>query len=176
MRARATGIGEGSKRLARAGAAAVRVGLTPAARKAFRDQVSSTAMLNVIVRNSAGATLTLKRNVTLRRSAGLKRIAGHGMSLWAVCSDDCSLRGALRISAATARGLGVKPMPAAGSSVGIAAGRADSGALPARLTLKVPAWLRKTLRGASGLTARLEVSAGASGTSRRMVSRRLTLR
>ncbi|MDP9187679.1 MAG: hypothetical protein M3O25_00340, partial [Actinomycetota bacterium] len=135
-----------------------------------------TATLNVIVRNSAGTTLALKRKVALRRSAGLERIAGRGMRLWAVCSEDCSLRGALRISAAKARELGVKPTPAAGSRVAIAAGSADSGALPAKLTLAVPAKLRKIVRGASRLTARLEVSAGASGTSLRKASRRLTLR
>jgi subtilisin-like proprotein convertase family protein/subtilisin family serine protease len=176
LSARATAIGEGTKRLARAGASAVRVGLTATARKALREQVSSTATLNVIVADSAGATLVLKRKVTLHRSAGLERIAGRGMSLWSVCSEDCSLRGALRISAAKARKLGVKPTPVAGSSVAIAAGRADSGALPAKLTLRVPAKLRKTLRGAGRLTARLEASAGASGTSRRKASRRLTLR
>ena len=176
MRARATSIGGGAKRLVRAGAAAVRVGLTAAARKALRDQVSSTATLDVIVRNSAGVTLSLKRKVKLRRSAGLDRIAGRGMGLWAVCSRDCSLRGALRISAARARDLGVKPTPAAGSTVAIAAGRADSGASAAKLTLRVPAALKKALRGASRLTARLEASAGASGTSLRKASRRLTLR
>ena len=176
MRARATSIGGGEKRLVRAGAASVRVGLTHAADKALRDQVSSTATLDVIVRNSAGVTLTLKRKVKLRRSAGLDRIAGRGMGLWAVCSRACSVRGALRISAARARDLGVKPTPAAGSTVAIAAGRADSGASGAKLTLRVPAALKKALRGASRLTARLEASAGASGTSLRRASRRLTLR
>ena len=176
MRARATSIGGGAKRLVRAGAATVRVGLTAAARKALRDQVSSTATLDVIVRNSAGTTLSLKRKVKLRRSAGLDRIAGRGMGLWAVCSRDCSLGGALRISSASARDLGVKPTPAAGSTVAIAAGRAHSGPSAAKLTLKVPAALKKALRGASRLTARLEASAGASGTSLRKASRRLTLR
>ena len=174
MKARAVAIGNGVKRLSKAGAASVRVGLTPAARKALRGQASSSATLNVTVRDADGSQLTLRRPVTLRSAAGLKRIAARGMSLWTVCSKSCVLRGALRISAASARRLGLKPKSA--ERLTIASGRAATSLSPKKLTLEVSSSAKKALRGAKRLTALLKASTGSASTGRRSASRRLTLR
>jgi hypothetical protein len=174
MRARAVAIGDGSKRLSKAGAAAVKVGLTSSARKALRGEAGSTATLNVIVRDRDGSELALKHTVTLRRSAGLSRVVSRGMGLWSVCSTKCEMRGALRISAANARKLGLKPK--SGARVTIASGRATSGRSAKKLTLEVRSAAKKVLRGASRLSALLEASAGSAATGRRTASRSLTLR
>lgn len=174
MKARAVAIGTGVKRLSKAGAAAVKVGLTATARKALRGRTSSSATLAVIVRDADGTALTLERTVTLRRTAGLKRIVSGGMSLWSVCSRSCRLSGALRISAASARRLGMKPK--SGARVTIASGRATSGLSPKKLTLEVPGSATKALKAARRVSALLEASTGSSSTGRRSASRPLTLR
>jgi subtilisin-like proprotein convertase family protein len=174
MEARPVAIGSGARRLTKAGSAAVRVGLTARARAALQGRQSSSATLNVSVRDADGAPLTLKRRVTLRSSAGLNRIVRRGMSLWTVCSRSCALRGALRLPAARARRLGLKPNGAA--RVTIASGHTAAGPSPKKLALVVRSSARMALREAQRVTALLQASAGSEGSARRGASRRLTLR
>ena len=174
MKARAVTIGNGVEKLAKAGAASVQVGLNPTARKALRGRISSSATLKLIVRAAGRKELTLERKVTLRRSAGLERITRRGMRFWAVCSKACGLRGALRISAASARNLGLKAT--GGERVTIASGRTSTGLTPKKLVLEVPSSSKKSLRNARKLTAILEATAGSASTGQRSARRSLTLR
>ncbi len=162
MRARAVAIGNGVKRLSTAGAASVRVGLTGAARRALKGETSSSAILEVVVRDAGGAALSFRRTVKLRRSAGLARVLNGGMSLWTVCSKSCALRGVLRRSS--------------GSPATIASGRVNGGRSPRKLRLAAPASARNALRGARRVSALLEVSALSGGGSARTASRGLILR
>jgi Bacterial Ig-like domain len=170
---RSTALGKGSKRLGTAGTAPARVKLTRRARGALRRKSSTTATLRVTVDQGA-ERLTLSRTISLRRSAGLRRIASRGLRLWAICSDACPLSGKLTLSARTARRIGLKPSGSARMQV--ASGRATAPATtPTRLTLKVRRGARKALRRATRVTALLEAVAGPPATSR-TATRATTLR
>ena len=174
LKARPVAIGNGARRLSRAGAAAVRVGLTRTARNALRGRTSSKATLLLVVRDAGGTAFSLERTVSLRNSAGLGRIARRGMGLWGVCSKACNLRGALRVSAADARKMGLRAKGA--SRITIASGRSNAGPTPEKLTLRVASSAKQALGEARRVSALLEASAGSSSTGRRTASRRLTLR
>jgi subtilisin-like proprotein convertase family protein len=174
LKARPVAIGNGARRLSRAGAATVKVGLTRAARNALRGRTSSKATLLLVVRDAGGTAFSLERTVVLRSSAGPRRIARGGMGLWGVCSRACSLHGALRISAANARKMGLKGNGA--SRITIASGDSNAGPTPEKLTLRVASSAKEALREARRVSAVLEASAGSRGTARRTASRRVTLR
>jgi subtilisin-like proprotein convertase family protein len=174
MGARPVAIGSGAKRLSRAGAAAVDVGLTRAARNALRGRKGAKAGLDLTVREADGTELTLERTVSLRSSAGLDRIVRRGMGLWGICSKSCTLRGALRVSAAKARKLGLEPNSR--SRVTIASGRSSAGRSPKKLILEIASSARGELLRADRVRALLEATAASAGTGQRRASRRLTLR
>jgi subtilisin-like proprotein convertase family protein len=174
MRARPVTIGSGGKRLAKAGSAALKVGLSAAARRALRGRNGAGATLRIAVRGPEGPILTLDQTVRLRRESALKRVIGSGLRLGTACSRRCALRGELGLSATSARKLGMKPKSA--RRITIASGRARVGPSPRKLVLKVPPHVGQALRGARQVTALLEVSAGSGSTGQRRASRRLTLR
>jgi subtilisin-like proprotein convertase family protein len=174
MEARPVAIGSGAKRLSRAGAAAVDVGLTRAARNALRGRKGAKAGLDLTVREADGTELSIERTVSLRSSAGLDRIVRRGMGLWGVCSRACTLRAALRVSAANARELGLKPNGR--SRVTIASGRSGAGRSAKKLILDTASSAKGELLRAGRVRAVLEATAASAGTGQRQASRRLTLR
>jgi subtilisin-like proprotein convertase family protein len=171
---RATALGSGSRRLSKAGMAPTGVRLKKQARAALRRKPATAATLRVTVAEG-GSTLMLSRTISLRRSAGLRRIASRGLRLWAVCSKRCPLSGKLTLSAKTARRIGLKPRGS--RRMQVASGRATvPTGTPARLTLKVRAGARKALRKARRVDALLEAVAGTAPDPRRRASRGITLR
>ena len=168
-----TALGSGRKRLTQAGTAATAVKLTKRARSALRRESSANATLRVTVTGD-GSNMSLSRTVSLRRSAGLRRIVSHGLRLWALCSDSCPLRGKLTLAARAARKIGLKPKGSARMQV--ASGRATAAAnTPTRLTLKVRRTARTALRKARRVGALLEAVAGPPDLSR-SAKRSMTLR
>jgi subtilisin-like proprotein convertase family protein len=170
--AKSAALGKGSKRLAGAGTAATIVRLNKRARTALRRRSTAKVSLRVKV-TEGGRTLALSRTISLRRSAGLKRIASRGMRMWAVCSERCPLSGKLTLSAKDARRLGLKARGSARMQV--ASGRTTGTAgKPTRLTLKVRRGAKKALTKARKVSALLEAVAGTAPS--RPVTRRITLR
>jgi hypothetical protein len=101
----------------------------------------------------------MRRTVALRQAAGLKRIASHGLKMWAVCARRCPLSVSLTLSAAQARMLGLKPGTAARFEV--ASGRITATRSPKALGLKVHRAARRALARARRVSALLEAVAGA---------------
>jgi subtilisin-like proprotein convertase family protein len=170
--AKSAALGKGSKRLEGAGTAATVVRLNKRARTALRRRATAKVSLRVKV-TEGGRTLALSRTISLRRSAGLKRIASRGMRMWAVCSERCPLTGKLTLSAKDARRLGLKARGSARMQV--ASGRTTGTAgKPTRLTLKVRRGAKEALTKARKVSALLEAVAGTAPS--RPVTRRITLR
>jgi hypothetical protein len=171
---RSTALGRGSKRLAGEGAAPVGVRLTKRARAALRRKDRTSARLRVTVTEGAD-TLVLNRTISLRRSAGLRRIVARGMRLWALCSDSCQLSGKLSVSSGAARRIGLQPRGSA--RMDVASGEAALPARsPTRLTLKVHRAAEKALKQARKVRTLLEAVAGQAPDPRRTAARGLTLR
>jgi subtilisin-like proprotein convertase family protein len=172
---KSTALGSGSKRLTRAGTASVGIRLEKPARAALRRRGAATATLRTTV--TAGTRkLVLSRAISLRRSAGLRRIVSRGLRLWAVCSERCALSGKLSVSAAVARRLGLRPR-AGSARMDVAGGRANAPAgSPTRLTLKVHRGARDALRKARRVRTLLEAVAGTAPNQRRTATRAMTLR
>jgi subtilisin-like proprotein convertase family protein len=171
---KSTALGSGSKRLTGAGTVSVGVRLKKRARAALGRRDAATATLRVTVTEGA-KTLVLSRTISLRRSAGLRRIVSHGLRLWSVCSERCPLSGKLSVSAAVARRLGLKARGTA--RMDVASGRATVPAgSPTRLTLKVHRAAKKALRKARRVRTLLEAVAGTAPNPRRTAARGLTLR
>ena len=102
--------------------------------------------------------------MSLRRSAGLKRIASRGLRLWAACARRCPLSAKLTLSAAQARRLGLKPGKA--KRYQLASGRTTATTSPKVLVLAVRRSARKPLAQARRVGALLEAVAGsAAGTA-----------
>ena len=173
LRPGAVAIGSGAKRLKRAGTAAVRVRLTRPARAALRARGSASASLGVTVVEGE-EKLSLKRTVSLRRSAGLSRVVRRGLSLWAVSSKRTPLRASLTLSRAGARELGLKS--GRGARVVIASGRTTASGAAKRLTLRVKPSAKKGLARARKARASLKLIAGAERNPQRTAARTLTLR
>jgi subtilisin-like proprotein convertase family protein len=171
---KSTVLGKVNKRLSRAGTAAAAVRLNKRARAAL--QRSGAANLTLRLRlTEGGRTLTLRRTISLRRSAGLARIVSSGLRLWAVCSAQCPLGAKLTLSAKHARRIGLKPRGS--KRMQVAAGKTTGRAgKPARITLKVRPGAKKALRNARRVPAVLEAVAGTAPSPRRTVSRVITLR
>jgi hypothetical protein len=171
---RSTVLGRGSKVLPGAGTATAAVRLNKRARSALKRKGAASVTLRLKL-TEVGRTLTLSRAVSLRRSAGLRRIASGGLRLWGVCSAQCVLAGKLTASAREARRIGLKPRGS--RPVQLAAGKSTTAAgKPARLTLKVRRRAQKALRKARSVRTTLEAVAGNRPDARRIVSRPLTLR
>jgi subtilisin-like proprotein convertase family protein len=171
---KSTVLGKGSKRLSGTGTATAAVRLNKRAKAALRRRDTANLSLRVKL-TEGGKTLALSRTVSLRRSAGLRRIASRGLRLWAVCSAQCPLSGKLTLSAKEARRIGLKPRGS--KRMQVAAGKATGEAgKPARLTLKVRRGAKKAMGRARRLRALLETVAGTAPNPRRTVSRALTLR
>jgi subtilisin-like proprotein convertase family protein len=171
---RPTVLGRGTKRLRGSGTAAAAVRLNKRARAALRGR--STANVSLHLKVTDGSTvLALNQMVSLRRSAGLKRVVSRGLRLWAVCSERCPLSGRLTLSAKDARRIGLRPRGSA--RMRVAAGRTTAPADKAtRLTLKVRRGARKAMSNARRVRALLEATAGTAPNPRRPVSRAITLR
>jgi hypothetical protein len=169
-----TALGSGTRKLGAAGTGTVGVRFSRRARSALRSRDTATATLRVSVTEGA-ETLAMSRTISLRRSAGLRRIVARGMRLWALCSESCPLSGKLSVAPREARRMGLR---ARGSSrIEVASGRvrAPAGA-PARLTLRVERAAKKALLRARRVRTLLEAVAGEAPEPRRTASRSMTLR
>jgi subtilisin-like proprotein convertase family protein len=172
--AKTTVLGKGSKRLSGEGTVAAAVRLNKRARAALRRRGTANVSLRLKL-TEGDRTLALSRTISLRRSAGLRRVVSRGLSLWAVCSERCPLSGKLTLSPKNARRIGLKPRGS--KRIQVAAGRATGQAgKPARLTLKVRRGAKKAMSRARRVRALLETVAGTAPNARRTVSRALTLR
>ena len=172
--AKSTVLGKGSRRLSKGGTATAAVRMNKRARAALRRRGAANLSLRLKL-TDGGKAVTLSRPVSLRRSAGLRRVVSRGLRLWAMCSEKCPLSGKLTLSAKEARRIGLKPRGS--KRMQVAAGKATAQARkPARLTLKVRRGAMKTLRKARTVRTLLETTAGAASGPRRSVSRALTLR
>src|SRR5688572_4042261 len=170
---RSTALGSGSKRLGAEGTVSAAVRFNTRARAALRRRATTTARLRVTL-ETGGRTLKLSRTISLRRSAGLKRVVARGLRLLAMCSERCPLSGKLTLSASSARRIGLKPRGSARMQVAAGSATAPAGKA-ARLTLKVRPGARKAIRNARRVDARLETVAGTTA-ARREATRRVTLR
>jgi subtilisin-like proprotein convertase family protein len=170
----AVALGTGSRRISRAGAAALRLRLSARARRALRGRATATAVLAVTVTRVGHFPLSAKRAMVLKRSAGLRSIAGHGLRLWAVCEASCPLSGALTLSAAEARRLGLRARGSARVTIG--SGRSAASSAGAALTLKVRSSARKALSRARVARGLVEVAAGSTSELRRTATLPVTLR
>jgi len=166
-------VGSATKRRGSSGTAKVSVRLGRRARAALRGRALTTATLTVTV-TEAGSKLTLKRAVSLRRSAGLKRIASRGLRLWAACVRQCPLSAKLTLSAAQARRIGLKPGNA--KRYRLAARRTTAGRTPKVLVLAVRRSARKALGRARRVAALLEAVAGSAPEPLRTAKLSTTLR
>jgi subtilisin-like proprotein convertase family protein len=167
-------LARGSQRLPGAGTATAAVRLNKRARAALRGRSSAKVTLRLSLREG-DESLALRRTITLRRVAGLRRVVAKGLPLWAVCSDACPLSAKLTLAASQARKIGLRPRGSARMQV--ASGKTTAAAgTPARLTLKVRRGARKALRNARRVPALLEAVAGSASQPRRTLSRALTLR
>jgi subtilisin-like proprotein convertase family protein len=172
--AKSTLLGRGSMRRAAAGTATATMRLKQRARAALRRKASANVSLRLKV-TDGGRTLPLNQTISLRRSFGLRRIASHGLRLWAMCSEQCPLNGKLTLSAKEARRIGLRPRGSA--RVQVAAGRTTAPARKAsRLTLNVRRGAKKAMSNARRVSALLEATAGAAPNPRTPVSRGITLR
>ncbi len=154
---RSVELGSGAKRRASAGTATVGVRLTRRAKAALRRQPATSARLRVTL-TEGNAKLTVERNITLRRGAGLRRIASRGLKLWAACARRCPLSGKLSLSAAEARRLGLEPGRA--RRLEVAAGSTTSTRTPRVLTLRVRRSAHRAFQRARRVGALLEAVAG----------------
>jgi hypothetical protein len=170
----AVALGTGSRRISRAGAAALRLRLSARARRALRGRATATAVLAVTVTRAGHFPLSAKRAMVLKRSAGLRSIAGHGLRLWAVCEASCPLSGTLTLSAAEARRLGLRARGSARVTIG--SGRSAASSAGAALTLKVRSSARKALSRARVARGLVEVAAGSTSELRRTATLPVTLR
>jgi subtilisin-like proprotein convertase family protein len=170
---KAVSIGDGAKRRSSPGTAKVSVHLTRRARFALRGRALTKATLKVTL-TEGGSKLTVNRTVSLRRAAGLKRIASRGLRLWAACARPCPLRGDVTLTAKQARKLGLKPGHA--KRYEVASGRTTATRTPKVLVLAVRRVARKALTRAHRVGALLEAVAGAAPNPLRTAKLSTTLR
>jgi subtilisin-like proprotein convertase family protein len=170
---RAFVVGSATKRRSTSGTAKVSVRLGRRARVALRGRALTKATLTVTL-TEGSSKLTLKRSVSLRRSAGLKRIASRGLRLWAACARPCPLSAKLTLSAAQARRLGLKPGKA--KRYQLASRRTTATRTPKVLVLTVRRSARKALARARQVGALLEAVAGTAPEPLRTAKLSRTLR
>jgi subtilisin-like proprotein convertase family protein/subtilisin family serine protease len=162
--AKSTSLGTASKRVGRAGTVAAVVRFNTRARTAIRRTATTVATLHVTLA-TRGRTLVLRRAISLRRSAGLKRVVARGLRLWTGCSDRCTMSGRLTLSASGARRIGLKPGRSARMTVAAGEAIAPSGTT-SLLALKVRPVARKAMSKARRVDALLEAVAGADPVTR----------
>jgi hypothetical protein len=173
LASKAVAIGDGARRRGSAGTAKVAVHLTRRARFALRGRKLTKATLKVTLAEG-GSKLTLTRAVSLRRAAGLPRIAKHGLRLWAACARRCPLSGQLTLTAAQAKRLGLKPGRA--KRYQVASGRTTATTTPKVLVLEVRRTARKALARARRVGALLEAVSGTAPNPLRTARLSTTLR
>ncbi len=170
---RTTSLGKATSRRGSPGTAKVAVKLGRRARAALRGRALTKATLTVTL-TEGSAKLTLKRTISVRREAGLRRIASRGLKLWAACARRCPLTAELTLSAAQARELGLKPGRARRyelSSRRITATRSAK-----TLSLAIRRSARKALSRARRVSALLETIAGTAPDPVRVAKLSTTLR
>jgi subtilisin-like proprotein convertase family protein len=170
---KAVSLGSGAKRRGSAGTAKLSVRLGKRARVALRGRKLTRATLRVTL-TEGPAKLTIERTISLRRGAGLKRIASRGLRMWAACARRCPLSAELTLSAAQARRLGLKPRRA--KRYEVAAGRTTATRSPRVLALKVRRGARRALARARRVGTVLEAVAGKSPDPLRILKLSKTLR
>ncbi|MBA3263593.1 MAG: S8 family serine peptidase, partial [Thermoleophilaceae bacterium] len=170
---KAVSLGSGAKRRGSAGTANVSVRLSKRARAAVQRHKLTKATLTVTL-TEGRARLTITRGISLRREAGLRRIASRGLRLWAACARRCPLSAELTLSAAQARRMGLKPGRA--KRYEVATGRTTATRTPKVLTLKVRRSARKALARARRVGALLEAVAGTAPDPLRIAKLSRTLR
>jgi hypothetical protein len=173
--AKSTLLGTASKQLGGAGTATAVVRLNNRARRALRRKATANVSLRLTVTERGRTTVSLNRAISLRRSAGLRRVVSKGQRLWAVCSERCPLNGKLSLSAREARRIGLRPRGSRRTEVAAGSVTAPAGSA-ARLTLKVRRGARKAMSRARRVAALLEATAGAPPNPSRPVQRAITLR
>jgi subtilisin-like proprotein convertase family protein/subtilisin family serine protease len=170
---RAVTLGSKSSRRGSGGTAKVAVKLSRRARAALRGRALTKATLTVTL-TEGGSKLTVKRTVSVRRAAGLQRIASRGMKLWAACVRRCPLGVELTLSAAQARKLGLKPGKAKRYELGSRRTAATRRAKMLSLTIRRSA--RRALSRARRVSALLEAVAGTAPDPVRVAKLSTTLR
>jgi hypothetical protein len=166
-------VGSATKRRSSSGTAKVSVPLRRRARVALRGRALTKATLTVTL-TEGSSKLTLKRAISLRRSAGLRRIASRGLRLWAACARRCPLSTKLTLSAAQARRLGLKPGNA--KRYQLASRRITATRTPKVLVLTVRRSARTALARARRVGALLEAVAGTAPAPLRTAKVNTTLR
>jgi hypothetical protein len=150
-------IGSGATRKRSAGAATVVLRLTKRARTALRKRGLVRTTLTATL--TQGSTkLTLKRAVTLRRSAGLRRIASRGLRVWAAATRSTPLSGSLTVTARQARRIGLKPGKR--KRMTVAHATLTVSRTPRAIALKPGRVARRALNRARRVGIRLEAVAG----------------
>ena len=170
---RAVVLGSAAKLRRSAGTATVVVRLSKRARAALRGRASTTVRLRVTV-SEGRAKLAVERNVTLRRSGVLRRVAKRGLRLWVACARRCALRGELSLSAREARRLGIRHRGS--RRYELATGRVTGTRAPKVLALTVRRSARTTVGRARRVGALLEAVAGAAPNPVRTAKLSKTLR
>jgi subtilisin-like proprotein convertase family protein len=154
---------------ARAGAGAVKVGMTRRVHRALRrsDDAAKATL------SAAAGSVSLARAITLRPELSTSRIASRGLKLAGICSAQCTMNARLIVSASTARRLGVRT---SGRSVAIGSARTQAaGSAAQTFTVRVSRSVRRALSREKGADLTLEVTVNGAGTASRRASRRITL-
>ncbi len=154
---RAVTLGSDVSRRQSPGTAKVAPRLTRRARVALRGRTLVRPTLTVTL-TQGSARLTLKRSISLRRSAGLRRIASRGLKLWAAATRTSPLSASLSLSAAEARRIGLKPGHR--KRLAVAATTTTAGGTPTVLALKVGRSVRRAFARVRRVGALLEAVAG----------------
>jgi subtilisin-like proprotein convertase family protein len=156
---RTVSLGSGATGRRAAGTATVALRLTKRARAALRRPSLVGAKLTVTL-TQGSAKLTLKRSISLRREAGLRRVASRGLKLWAAATRRSPLSGSLSLSAAEARRIGLKP----GRRQRLTVATANTTATPTSkvLTLKLGRRVRKAFTRVRRVGTLLVAVAGAA--------------
>jgi subtilisin-like proprotein convertase family protein len=170
---RTTSLGNATSRRRSAGTAKVAVKLGRRARTALRGRALTKATLTVTL-TEGQSKLTVKRTISVRRTAGLRRIASRGLKLWAACARRCPLSAELTLSAAQARRLGLKPGTA--KRYELASRRTTATRSPKTLSLAIRRSARKALSRARRVSALLEAVAGTAPDPVRVAKLSTTLR
>jgi hypothetical protein len=157
---RTTALGRGVKQRSSAGSATVGLRFTKRARVALRGRRATLKATLSVTLTQGSAKLTLKRSVSLRRSAGLKRIASRGLRLWVAATRSSPLSGTLSLSAKQAKRIGLKPGHR--KRMTIATTSTTASTTPKLLTLKPGRLVRRAFARARRVGTLLEAVAGAA--------------
>jgi subtilisin-like proprotein convertase family protein len=150
-------LGSGAKRRAKAGTATVAVAMGKRGRGVLRGRELMKAKLTVTL-TQGSSKLTLKRTVSLRHGAGLRRIADRGLKLWTVAARSSRLTGTLSLSRAQARRLDLKVGKR--KRMTIARRSTTAGRTPNVLTLRLSHAARRAFSHARRVGTLLEAVAG----------------